>query len=70
MMDDSDERSDALPVLSISNLTFGHEPSYKEVNRVNLKLHAGKSFGILGGNECGKAAACAFNPGQFDTRVG
>ena len=53
-MDGSDERSDALPVLSISNLTFGHEPSYKEVNRVNLKLHAGKSFGILGGNECGK----------------
>jgi ABC-type glutathione transport system ATPase component len=43
------------PVLQVEGVTFRHERGgTPEVDDVSFILHAGKTFGVLGGNECGK----------------
>ena len=41
-------------VLAVEDLTFAYEPGEKQVSSVRFDLRAGRTFGILGGNECGK----------------
>lgn len=44
----------AMALLAIDGLTFAHEPGEKQVSGVSFELRSGRTFGILGGNECGK----------------
>ena len=53
-------------VLEVENLTFRHEAGgEKQVCAVSFKLRAGRTFGILGGNECGKTTLAHILLGQL-----
>ena len=44
--------SSAATVLTVEDLTFSYEPGEKQVSSVRFDLRAGRTFGVLGGNEC------------------
>ena len=45
------------PVLQVKNLSFRHDADgERQVSKVSFSVQAGRTFGILGGNECGKTS--------------
>ena len=58
-------------VLEVDNLTFRHEKKGdKQVSGVSFKLRAGRTFGILGGNECGKTTLAQVVLGNLTPEAG
>jgi len=58
-------------VLEVDNLTFRHEKKGdKQVSGVSFKLRAGRTFGILGGNECGKTTLAQVVLGNLTSEAG
>ena len=58
-------------VLRVASLTFRHERGGdKQVSNVSFSLRAGRTFGVLGGNECGKTTLAHLLLGQLVPTAG
>ena len=59
------------PVLRVRNLSFRHEKDgERQVHQVSLTLDAGRTFGVLGGNECGKTTLAQLVLGNLSPEAG
>lgn len=54
-----------MALLVAEDLSFGHTKNEHQVRRVALKLRAGRTFGVLGGNECGKTTLARILLGEL-----
>ena len=58
-------------VLELDKVSFRHErDGEKQVANVSLKLRAGRTFGVLGGNECGKTTLAQIILGNLAPEAG
>ena len=58
-------------VLEVHKLTFRHERNgEKQVSNVSFKLRSGRTFGVLGGNECGKTTLAMLILGNLVPEAG
>ena len=62
--------SDHSVVLKVDSLTYRHEPGKPQVDNVSFQLHAGQTFGVLGGNECGKTTLARLILGDLPAQAG
>lgn len=58
-------------LLEVSRLTFGHSKLQPpQVNDISFRIYAGRTFGVLGGNECGKTSLAQLVLGNYRPQQG